>query len=44
MLVYNFGKRGPIFKILSPIDSQENSLRAHCTISASFATYCYTIM
>jgi len=26
MFVNNFGKRGPIFKILSPIDLQENSI------------------
>jgi len=38
----NFGKCGPIFKILSPIDSWEQSL---CTkISTSFVVCCYTIL
>jgi len=29
MFYNNFGKRGPIFKILSPVDSRENSLCTH---------------
>ena len=29
----NFGKCGPIFKILSPVDSQENSLCTTAKIS-----------
>jgi len=46
MVVNNFGKYRPIFKILSPIDSEENSLCRPITtkISTSRAIGCYTTL
>jgi len=38
----NFGKCGPIFKILSPADSWENSLCEHAKTSTSPAFCCYS--
>jgi len=37
----NFGKCGPIFKIISPSDSRINSLRIDTKISTSPAICCY---
>ena len=38
----NFGKYGPIFKILSSSDSWENSLWTHTKTSTSYLICCYT--
>ena len=40
----NFGKYGPIFKLLSPGDLEENSLCTHAKISTSPAICCYTTL
>jgi len=40
----NFGSCGPIFKILSPADLQENCLWRFTEISTSPAICCYTTM
>jgi len=40
----NFGKCGPILKILSPTDSWENSLCIHTKTSTSAAICCYTTL
>jgi len=41
----NFGKCGPIFKIISLVDSKESSLCTHfAKISISSAICCYTTL